>query len=322
MRGSIVFQVDTCIQQIDKIGTSKREARKQGIKAIHGKKTKNEIRKISRQFVKWARTEHGVKNLHDLTEEHYKSFLESKSHTSLGYQRSIETSLRMLQEGLKRYSERHGLTCNGFVPEKRLIASMSRLEGVSDRSISLSDINAIKANVSKNVRKAIELMHNMGFRVSGSVSIIVSDVNFEKGFVGVTEKGGRYREVPIPQGFERTLAEMIEGKESYEKLVPIKEGTVSDAVKKVSKKLGIKNYTGTHAFRHTYARNRVNELMTKEEKELFQRCLSRYAADKKFDYGVHNKQLYNSMKNKMDQVHHELGHGKNRFDLAVRYMKD
>lgn len=322
MRGSIVYQVDTCITQVDKIGTSKREARKQGIKnTIHGKKDKNEVRKISRQFVKWARFNHDVKNMHDLTEEHYRDFLKEKSHLSLGYQRSIETNLRSLQEGLKRYSERHDIKYNDFIPEKRLIAPANRLEGVSDRSVSLKDINAIKANVSENVRNSIELMHNMGFRVSGSVSIKVENINFDKGIVSVIEKGGRYREVSIPQGFEKTLAGMIEGKESHERLVPIKPGTVSDAVKKASEKLNVKNYTGTHAFRHTYARNRVNELMTKNEMDLFQRCLSQYATGKDFNYGVHDRELYNSMKSKMDQVHKEIGHGNNRFDLALRYMR-
>lgn len=114
---------------------------------------------------------------------------------------------------------------------------------------------------------------------------------------------------------------MIEGKEYHERLVPIKSGTVSDAVKKASEKLNVKNYTGTHAFRHTYARNRVNELMTKNEMNLFQRCLSQYLMGKDFNYGVHDRDLYNSMKSKMDKVHKEIGHGSNRFDLALRYMR-
>nr|WP_176705029.1 hypothetical protein [Bacillus sp. B-3] len=56
--------------------------------------------------------------------------------------------------------------------------------------------------------------------------------------------------------------------------------------------------------------------MTKEEKELFEKCLARYAEGKRFDYGVHDRKLYNSMKEKMDSVHAELGHGKNRFDFS------
>ena len=309
-----------CIREIDMIGKSKREARKLGIKGIHSYKTKKEVLKISKQFANWARSERGIKNLHDLTEQDYKDFLDSKSHTTLDYRRGIETHLRLLQEGLNKRAERFGKEKVQFVTEKRLIAPRNRLEGVSDRSMGLGDINTLKSNLSPNVRNAVELMHNMGLRVSGSVSVKVSDVNFEKGVISVTEKGGKYREVPIPQGFEKTLAEMIKGKEPAEKLVNITARAVQNEVNKVCKKLGIQN-TGTHAFRHTYARNRVDQLMTKEEKDLFQKCISRYVENKPFDYGVKNRRLYNSMKSKMDQIHGELGHGKNRFDLAVRYMR-
>lgn len=309
-----------CVREIDMIGKSKREAREKGIRGIHSYKTKNEVLKISKQFANWARSEKGIRNLHDLTQQEYKEFLESKNHTSLDYQRGIETHLRLLQKGLNKRSERFNKENVQFVTDKRLITTRSRLEGVSDRSIALRDINALKAQVSKNVCNSIELMHNMGFRVSGSVSIKVEDVNFDKGFVSVIEKGGYYREVPIPKEFDKTLSRMIEGKDLNERIVPIQAGSVSNAIKKVATELNIKDYTGTHAFRHSYARNRVNELMTKQEKDLFQKCLSNYAKDREFDYAVRNRELYNSMKLKMDQVHKEIGHGNNRFDLALRYM--
>lgn len=317
---SIINQVNMCIREIDMIGKSKLEARRKGIKGIHSYKTKKEVLKISKQFANWARSERGIKNLHDLTQREYIDFLDSKSHTSLDYRRGIETHLRLLQEGLNKRAERFGKEKVQFITTQRLISPRNRSEGISDRSMSLRDIDAIKSKVSSNVRNSIELMHRMGFRVSGSVSIKVKDVYLEKGYISVVEKGGRYREVPIPKGFEKTLARMMVGKVASDRLVPIKARTVQNAVNKASKELGIKN-NGTHAFRHTYARNRVKELMTKEEQALFHKCLSRYEEGKNFDYGVHDRKLYDSMKAKMDQIHAELGHGKNRFDLAIRYMR-
>jgi len=309
------------IREVDLIGVSKHEARKKDIKGIHSKKTKNEVRKISMQFANFVRDEFGVKKLFQMKEEHYKAFMASKSHLSLDYQRGIETHLRLLQEGLNKRAERFKKPKTYFCTEKRLIPPRSRLEGVSDRSIKNPDIiRQLKGKVSQNVSNAIDLMHKLGLRVSGATSVIVEDVKFDKGVVSIVEKGGRSREVPIPKGFEGALSKMVEGKEPHERLVPIKAGTVSDDIKQASKKLDIKSYTGTHAFRHTYARDRVEQLMTNDEKVLFKKCLSRYAAGKSFDYGVYDRELYDSMKNKMDQVHAELGHGKNRFDLAIRYM--
>ncbi|WP_344351020.1 hypothetical protein, partial [Catellatospora coxensis] len=78
---------------------------------------------------------------------------------------------------------------------------------------------------------------------------------------------------------------------------------------------------GLHGYRHAYARGRVNELMTKSEKQALDKALQRYGEGKRADYGVHERETYNSMKAKMDQIHSELGHGKNRFDLAFRYMQ-
>lgn len=310
-----------CVREIDMIGKSKREARKKGIRGIHSYKTKNEVLKISKQFANYVRDNFNVRKLFEVEKKHYEAFLMSKSDLSLDYQRSIETHLRLLQTGLNKRAERFGKPKTYFCTEKRLIAPRTRNEGVSNRSLSNRDINAIKANVSENVCNSIELMQNLGLRVGGSVSVKVENVRFDKGVVSIIEKGGRYREVPIPKEFKRTLAEMIKGKRADERLVPITKGTVSNAIKAVSKKLNIENYTGTHAFRHTYARIRANELMTTQEKELFERCINQYAANKDFDYGIHNRKLYDSMKNKMDQIHHELGHGKNRFDLALRYMR-
>jgi integrase/recombinase XerD len=311
-----------CIREIDMIGKSKREFRKKGVKGIHSHKTKKEVIKISRQFANWAR-DRGIRNLHDLTEQEYKDFLDSKNNTTLDYRRGIETHLRLLQEGLNKRSERFGKEKVQFVTKKRLTPPKSRLEGASDRSIKKhSVIDQLQENVSQNVSNSIYLMHKMGLRVSESVSVKVCDVNFEKNTVYVLDgKGGRPRYVEIPKGLQENLAGMIEGKESHERLVPIQKGTVSNAVKSASRKINMEGYTGTHAFRHTYARKRVNELMTNEEKQLFRKCISRYAENKRFDYGVSNFKLYNSMKLKMDEVHAELGHGPNRFDLALTYMR-
>lgn len=310
-----------CIREIDQIGKSKKVARDKKIKAIHSHKTKSEVRKISKQFANYVRSEFDIKKLHNVTQEHYKSFLDSKSHTSLDYRRSIETHLRLLQKGLNKRSERFSKEQVQFVTEKRLIPSKNRNEGIRNRSLSLRDINIIKSNVSsQNVLNSINLMHNLGLRVSGSVSVKVGDVNFENGTLAVTEKGGRTRSVPIPGKFKSGLADMVQGKEADDRIVPMTATSVSNEIKRAAKAQNVTAYSGTHAFRHTYARNQVNRLMTPEEKQLFNRCLEQYKQGKGFDYGVHNQALYDSMKSKMDQVHAWIGHGENRFDLASRYM--
>lgn len=319
---SIINQVNMCIREIDMIGKSKRAAKKNGVKGIHSYKTKNEVLKIAKQFANWARSERGVKNLHDLTEADYQAFLESKAHTTLDYRRSIETHLRLLQEGLNRRAERYGKEAIRFVPEKRLIAPRRRLEAVSNRSYSEREVKAIKERVSPSTARAVALMRNLGLRVSESVQLRVEHVQGD--FIRIEgdtiTKGGRDREIPIPASFQQELEQMCLGKTEGERLVPLMAGTVMDDVKEACRELNIKS-RGTHGFRHSYARERVQQEMTTEQKAMFERCLDRYAEGKKADYGVYDKELYDATKAIMDKIHGELGHGKNRFDLAVRYMR-
>lgn len=319
---SIINQVNQCVREIDRIGVSKKSARKQGIKAIHSHKTKKEVLKIGKQFARWGRENYGIKNLHEFKEEHYIAFLESKSHTTLDYRRSIETHLRLVQEGLNKRSERFGKERAVFVPEKRLIESRGRLEGVRDRSYTKEEIRAIKEHVTPSTSLSVSLMESLGLRVSESVQLRVEHVrgNYVRIQGDTITKGGRDRVIPIPESFQSELQKMCLGKKSWERLVPVTAGTVMNEVTAACRHLKIQS-DGTHGFRHSYARERVDQLMTQEEKKLFSNCMGRYAEGKQFDYGVHNRELYESMKGKMDRIHAELGHGKNRFDLAMRYMK-
>lgn len=319
---SIIYQVNQCVREVDLIGVSKRKARNEGVKAIHSSETKKEVLKIGKQFARWGQEKYGIKNLHEFKEQHYVAFLKSKSDTTLDYRRSIETHLRLVQEGLNKRSDRFGKERAVFVPEKRLIGSRGRLEGVSDRSYSEKDIQAIQERVTPSTALSVSLMRNLGVRVSESVQLRVEHVQGD--YVRIQDdtitKGGRDRVIPVPQSFQNELKQMCLGKEKSECLVPISAGTVMNDVAAACRQLKIKS-NGTHGFRHSYARDRVSQLMTGEEKVLFSSCMERYAEGKKFDYGVHDRELYESMKEKMDQVHAELGHGKDRFDLAVRYMR-
>ena len=257
-----------------------------------------------------------------MTEEHYRAFMESKAHTTLDYRRGIETHLRLIQEGLQQRAERFGKEIPSFVPEKRLIASRGRLEGVKDRSYTPSDLRAVRDAVTPNTAHAMDLMLNLGLRVTESVQLRVEHIQGDYIVIqnDTITKGGRDRVIPIPDGFKDDLLKMCEGKEPNERLVPVQASTVQMEFKDGCKRVGVA-CKGTHGLRHTYARNRVNELMNKDEKQMFSSCIERYAENKRFDYGVHDKALYESMVEKMDRIHGELGHGNGRFDLAVRYMR-
>ena len=320
---SIINDVYQCVRFADKIGQSKKEFRKNDKKHfIHSKAQKEKVVLIGKEFANFCRDNYNVKKLHNVTEEHYRHFLATKSETTSGHQRNVETALQQLQRGLQERAEKYNKEFKPFMTE-RIVQTAKRVENVADRSYTLEEIEKIKSGVSENTRVAIELMVNLGMRVSEATAVKVENINFERDFVSVVGKGGLYREIPLENDFKHKLERLTENMDKHERLVKTTAKTVSNDCKNIAKKENVEGWTGTHGFRHSYARNEVDRLMSTEEKQMFERCIENYANGKQFDYAVRSEQreLYNSMKLKMDTVHKNLGHGKNRFDLALRYMK-
>ena len=321
---SIINDVYQCIRQIDKIAVSKKKARTQGKKHyIHSHSQKRKVMTISKEFANFCRDTYNVKKLHNVKEEHYRHFLATKHNTTLGHQRNIETALQQLQRGLQERAEKYDKEFKPFMAE-RIVPTAERDENIADRSYTSNEIENIKnGGVTENTKIAIELMSNLGMRVSEATSVKVENIDFERSVVSVIGKGGLYREIPLENDFKQYLGHLTENMNKHERLVKTDAKTVSDNCKVIADKQDIKNWTGTHGFRHTYARNEVDRLMSIEEKQMFERCIENYASGKQFNYGIkkHENELYNSMKSKMDSVHKNLGHGKNRFDLALRYMR-
>lgn len=338
-RTSIVREAKESIDAIDKIGQSKRDAKKTGNKGIHSKKQKENTMSDCQNFVKWCRSEHGVKSIASLTEEHYQAYiahLENKG-VSRGHICNVETSLRLLQKGYEKRSERfeEGVKgWKGFCPKKRLVAYKHR-ENVRNRAYTRDEMQRIREHCSPEVQKAVDLMQNLGLRVREAVNIRVEHfepdkknggwkLNIEKG-TGIT-KGGRHREIPISKEFEVKLERMLANKQTNERLVRVSVGTVRDGINVACRRAGIKqDVRGAHGFRHAYARERMEQLSKLEHKQMMGRILDNRAIGRKADYGIlseRDKKVYAETKKIMDKIHEELGHGKNRWELAMRYLRE
>lgn len=336
--GSIVHDVKVCLNEIDMIGKSKRDARQEGIKGIHSLKQKEHTLSACQNFVRWTRTKFGVKKVHELNQEHYKAYLahlESEGR-SLGHRRNVETAIKHLQNGLNARSTRFEKENVTFVPEGR-VTPLNASEGVSNRSYTDVEVKALLEHVPPSTRDAVALMRGLGLRVRESANIRVEHfvrtgkgwrVQIDKG-AGIT-KGGRFRYFDVPKPFEKELERMLQGKDSLDRLVQIKVDTIRESVSKGLKKAGIEqNRRGCHGFRHAFARSRVETLfrergLGERGHQMMQRILVNREVGRQADYGilkVEDQQLYLEVRNVMDEVHAEIGHGANRWDLAMRYMK-
>lgn len=340
-RTSIVREVKESLQAIDKIGESKYDARKIGKSGIHSKKQMANTMSDAQNFVKWCRSEHGVKSISDLTERHYASYLAHlrEKGVSQGHKINVETSLRLLEKGFIERSKRFGddpATFGRFCPEKRL-ETATRGSDVQNRSYTESEVQVIRENCSGEVQKAVDLMREMGLRVKEAVNVRVEHfipndtatgwkLSIKEGAAAGITKGGRFREIDVPRAFEQRLEKLIANKSPKECLVNVAESTVRDGVNVACKRGGVAQAgRGCHGFRHSYARERMDQLMTSGQKQMMKRVLENRKMGRAADYGIlreQDKQLYAAAKKAMDQIHSELGHGKNRWALAMRYMGD
>ncbi|GEN47192.1 site-specific integrase [Alkalibacillus haloalkaliphilus] len=324
---SIIKQVKESVEKMDKIGVSKREFRLNGQKPeIHSYKQKKHTLSAGYNFAKWVRDEYNVKKLHQLTPEHYEKYIHHLENRggSKGHLRNIETALRFLERGFQKFSEEYGKEIITFTSEKRLIAPAKRTENIQDRSYSNFEIEQVISKMSDNMQKAVTLMRELGLRSEEVSKIRVEHIEKGRLFIsqgeGVT-KGGRHRLIEIPNNLNNEIEKMLEGKEKTDRLVPIRSDSIRKMNNEAFKKAGLEtDGRGCHGYRYAYAYKRVKELMNSKEQKILSQVLKRYGEGKNADYGVHDKRGYNDMKEKMDLIHSELGHGKNRFDLAFRYM--
>lgn len=174
---SIVREVKESIQAIDKIGQSKREARRNGESGIHSKKQKENTMSDSQNFVKWCRAELGVKSIANLNEGHYRAYIThlNEKGVSRGHICNVETSLRLLQKVFEKRSERFEGSLKkwkGFCPKKRMMSYKSG-ENVRNRSYTNQEMHKIREHCSPEVQKAVDLMQNLGLRVREAVNVRV-----------------------------------------------------------------------------------------------------------------------------------------------------
>ncbi len=346
--GSMKFQVVTELNQINFMGESKHLAKNQHperkVEGIYGRNYFRQVLATSIRFAEFSRKEHRVKSLFDLQPKHHQAFIEhlKSKGVTIGYMVNVESHLLKLQTAMSKTSRRNKRDPVIFL-EERLVDYREK-ESPEDRSYEGWEIELLEVNMSKNVAAAMRMSLHLGFRTiticnirkehivchpDGSMEIVIPH---GKNIL----KGGRYlgriseKHLPllVPDTYVAELKKLIEGKEPKDKILPIKENSLRQGLRRACMKSGVQS-AGFHGFRHTFARRRLIKIMGKryeEGKTMIDYILKNREQGRRMDYGIPkdvenpNRKIFNWVQDCVNVVHSELGHGKNRWALVAVYM--
>lgn len=344
---SIKNQIVNSLKQVNGIGTSKIDRKKEigktgfgnGTDRIHSVKTLQNYRSSAIQYGEWLKQQHGVKNIFDIGDKaveytnQYIHHLKANDYTN-GYISTVESALKHLERGMNMFNkEVRGQSEAIKIFEERSISSTDKEIPQNRAFFSRDQAERVIANMSTSTKNAGHLCLNLGLRIKEAVNIRVEHIE-DRGYSmridikngkSIT-KGGRFRSFQVPKHFEKQLRGMIQGKGLKDKIVPVKYETARKSFQRACEKVGEREDRGTHRFRHTYARERLNERVGRIErgKEVLDKMVDNKILGQRMNAGISraDRSTYEAVKSEINLVHSELGHGGNRWELVLTYMAD
>ncbi|MBR4135523.1 MAG: site-specific tyrosine recombinase XerD [Bacteroidales bacterium] len=135
----------------------------------------------------------------------------------------------------------------------------------------INEIDLSKPEGHRN-RAMVEVMYGCGLRVSELVTLKVSNLYFEEGFIKVLGKGDKERFVPIGEMAQKQVTLYLQGARQQLKIQKGEENylflnrrghhltreMVFMLVKKWAKEAGIEKTISPHTFRHSFATHLIN----------------------------------------------------------------
>lgn len=330
------YQVEKSLKAINYIGVSKKELRDKKLETgIHSIKQMKHALSVGQNFAQWAKKQ-GIKDLFHLKRAHYRDYIAYMKDSGLsnGYLVNIETNLRLLGKGMDKISEKKGMKPRDWILKMRIVDVKTR-EKPKDRSYSYKEIESFREKLSDNVKIAADLQLAFGLRLREVANTKRAHIIEEEGRLywhavsdkmalntaqGVT-KAGRERKTPCKPEMEDKIREIIKNKLFDSFIVPVKYNTIKSGYNRA-------NLKGSHAFRHTYAREMLKREfrrlgIEKQAYSMLQRMLENHEKGYRKDHLVtkDERMIYKQVNECVDRVHEWLGHGKGRIDLCEVYMK-
>lgn len=215
----------------------------------------------------WTEEFAGNRNLEDIGIEDLSAFLEYIARLGL----KTRTQARILSAVKHFY--------NYLILDKKIVSSPAyllsspKLEMKLPTVLSTQEIDEIEAAIDlssdegERNRAIIETLYSCGLRVSELVNLKLQDINLDMGFIRVTGKGDKMRQVPISEValkyinfyFEKSRCHLAINNENKDYVFLNRRGRkltrvmIFTIVKRLCEAAGIVKDVSPHTFRHSFA---------------------------------------------------------------------
>jgi integrase/recombinase XerD len=222
-------------------------------------------------FMEFMAKEHEGLSFKEVELKHLQTFMQSIAKLDFA-----ETSQSRVMSGVKSFFEY--LMIEGIITNNptELLESPKRKQKLPVY-LSIEEIEQILAQIDMSTleglrsRAIVETLYGCGLRVSELISIQVSNLFLDVGFIRIFGKGSKERLVPVSGEAIKHIGIYLEHRRPH---IPIKKGhedflflnnrgtklsrvTINNTVKLLSLKAGIKKNVHPHVFRHSFATHLV-----------------------------------------------------------------
>lgn len=295
---SLAHQLRSSVNNNFEPGKSKRAAKlsDDGFGAkVYGYSSRDRLLDVGTQFANYCRDNFNVKFAKDIEPKHVEGFLKSKAESGVQ-----DSTLKSYYQSIKKLNLTANATfCSSKSDWTKGVSIPCSRSSSTLRSVKMSregmDKVLDKLDMRYPTHRAIACAEALGLRASEAVRIQGKHIDLQRGVVSVVGKGGRYREIPIPEN-KKDLLEAFKNEYSDCRIANVKADSVNATLHRICEREDISDLDGSKSGIHA-----VRKLWATEQLE------------EKVSQGMDER-------NAWSDVSEALGHGRDRMDLYKVYI--
>lgn len=263
MRGSVIYQVTTCLDSLNKFGSSKYEAKQELMKAgitksgdiaqntgIYSENTMKNYINAGVQAFQYIREEFSIKDITKITGEHIKSYLEQRASEVEYKTLKIDMAgINKLEQAINNYNNTD-VDFRSAVEDFRqyIKQDLEYTQNRNDSRTLLDPVKVVESVSNEAHRLAADMQLQYGFRIN-EIAKIDLDKQLNNNILTVQAKGGQFISKELSHDHISKLQEL-----SSDGLFSISKVLYGKDLKNACE-ANSEVYTGSHALRHNYAQN-------------------------------------------------------------------